>query len=69
MIHNRQISIATKFSKEARKLPIVLSRSDLQKLFDSCGNQKHKLLLMLAYGSGLRISEVRTLKVQDIDFE
>jgi integrase/recombinase XerD len=69
MIHNKQFSIATKFSKEARKLPIVLSRSDLQKLFDSCSNQKHRLLLMLAYGSGLRISEVRDLKVQDIDFE
>lgn len=69
IIHNKSFIIATKFSKEARKLPIVLSRSELEKMFDSPQNKKHRLILMLAYGAGLRISEVRSLHVQDIDFD
>lgn len=32
-------------------------------------NQKHTLLLSLAYGAGLRVSEVVKLKVGDLDFE
>ncbi len=68
MIHNQLFSIATKFSKEARKLPIVLSRSELQKMFGVPQNKKHRLILMLAYGAGMRISEVRSLRLQDIDF-
>lgn len=69
MIHNIFFNIATKFSKEARKLPIVLSRLELEKMFNSLQNKKHRLILMLAYGAGLRISEVRSLRLQDIDFE
>lgn len=51
MIHNKSFNIATKFSKEARRLPIVLSRSELKKIFESTNNKKHKFILMLAYGS------------------
>ena len=69
MTHNQSFTIATKFSKEARKLPIVLSRLELEKMFDSSQNKKHRLILMIAYGAGLRISEVRSLHVQDIDFD
>lgn len=69
MIHNKFFNISTKFSKEARKLPIVLSRFELQKMFECTHNNKHRLILMLAYGAWLRISEVRSLRKQDIDFE
>jgi len=61
--------IDIKLSKEPKKLPIVLSRSELEKLFAASSNVKHRLLLMVAYGGGLRMSEVRYLRVQDIDFD
>ena len=69
LIHNKKFSVATKFSKEAKKLPVILSRSELQAIFDYCSNQKHRLILMLAYSAWLRISEVRNLRFCDIDFK
>lgn len=57
-----------KLSKEPKKLPIVLSRTELDHMFSVPQNIKHKLLLMVAYGAGMRLSEVKNLRVQDIDF-
>lgn len=44
-----------KLSKEPRTLPVVLSRFEIQRLLDSTNNIKHKTLLSLAYGAGLRV--------------
>ncbi len=57
-----------RLSKEPKKLPIVLSRIELDRMFTVPQNVKHKLLLMVAYGAGMRISEVKNLRLQDIDF-
>jgi site-specific recombinase XerD len=51
------------------KLPGVLSKAEVKKLLDSEPNPKHRLLLMLAYSSGLRVSEVVALKKTDIDLQ
>lgn len=48
-------------------LPVVLSRSDIQRIIDATNNLKHHLLLAVAYGAGLRVSEVVGLRVGDID--
>jgi site-specific recombinase XerD len=56
-------------AKKPKSLPTVLSRSEVAKILESPKNTKHKLLLSLAYGEGLRVSEVIGLKVQDLDFE
>lgn len=61
--------IDIKLSKEPKKLPIVLSRIELEKLFSASSNIKHRLLLMVAYGAWLRISEAKNLRVQDVDFD
>jgi integrase len=42
--------------KEPRKLPDVYSMQEIQKILNSVNNTKHRLLLMLAYGCGLRHS-------------
>ncbi|OGH60214.1 MAG: hypothetical protein A2725_04610 [Candidatus Magasanikbacteria bacterium RIFCSPHIGHO2_01_FULL_33_34] len=55
--------------KRDNKLPIVLSRDEIKRIIDSVTNKKHKLLLSVAYGSGLRVSEVVSLKVKDIIFD
>ncbi|HBB04093.1 TPA: hypothetical protein DCZ39_04325 [Patescibacteria group bacterium] len=62
-------AIDIKLSKEPKKLPIVLSRIELEKLFAATNNVKHRLLLMVAYGAGMRISEAKNLRVQDVDFD
>ena len=55
--------------KRSKKLPVVLNRDELQLLFTQTKNVKHQLLLKIAYGSGLRVSEAVRLRVRDIDTE
>jgi site-specific recombinase XerD len=68
VVKNQQ-KIDIQSAKKPKSLPIVLSRDEIRKILESLKNAKHKLLLSLAYGSGLRVSEVVALKVQDLDFE
>jgi site-specific recombinase XerD len=50
-----------------QKLPVVLSCDEVARLIASAGNLKYQAALSLAYGAGLRASEVASLKVDDID--
>jgi integrase/recombinase XerD len=51
------------------KLPVVLSCEEVGRLIAAAGNLKHQTALSVAYGAGLRASEVVALKVGDIDSE
>ena len=53
--------------KAPRQLPKVLSKTDVVKLFEAVTNEKHRLMLKLCYGMGLRVSGIVNLKVCDID--
>ncbi len=53
--------------KKERKLPKVMSQQEVKRLFDVTTNIKHKTALMLAYSCGLRISEVISMTLNDID--
>jgi len=53
--------------RKERKLPVVLSQEEIAKLLSTVENLKHKVLLMLIYSAGLRVSEVVRLRVSDID--
>jgi len=50
-----------------KRLPVILSKDEIRKMFMKEKNFKHSLLLMMVYASGLRVSEVVCLKRQDID--
>ena len=52
-----------------RKLPVVLSRDEVARLLNATTCLKHQAALSVAYGAGLRVAEVSTLKVADIDSE
>ena len=54
-------------TREPRRLPIVLSPEEVARLLASATNIKHQALLNLAYATGLRASEVVSLKLTDID--
>lgn len=47
-------------------LPDVLSQQEVNQIFSVCNNLKHKAIIALLYGCGLRISEVINLKSCDI---
>src|SRR6266478_2346339 len=50
-----------------RTLPVVLSREQVTALIAAVRNLKHQTALSVAYGAGLRASEVSALKVGDVD--
>ena len=53
--------------REPRKLPVVLSRAEVSRLIEAAAHPKYQAVLSVAYGAGLRASEVVALKVGDID--
>lgn len=53
--------------REPHKLPVVLSREEVARLLAAVRNVKHRAALSVAYGAGLRASEVVALKVGDVD--
>lgn len=50
-----------------RRFPEILSRDEVAALFNACDNLRDKCILMTIYGAGLRLSEVSSIKVSDID--
>lgn len=59
------IKIDFKFAKRAKKLPIVLSRSEIKRIIEATTNPKHTLMISLGYACGMRVSEIVNLRVQD----
>lgn len=55
--------------KKDARLPDILNKAELKKLFVAPTLLKHRILLMLIYSAGLRSSELINLKIADIDFE
>ena len=54
---------------EPHRLPVVLSREEVVRLFGAVENLKHRAVLLLIYAGGLRVSEAARLKVGDVDGE
>lgn len=50
-----------------RRLPVVLSVDEVQRLFAAIVSFKHRMILMTAYSAGLRVAETVNLKVTDLD--
>lgn len=62
-----EMQFALPKARAPQKLPEILSREEIERLFIAAGLLKHRVLLMAAYGAGLRVSELCALKVTDID--
>jgi site-specific recombinase XerD len=56
-------------AKRPSRLPVVLNRSEVHAMISALTNLKHRLLVMLLYYGGLRLSEARNLRWEDVDFE
>lgn len=53
-------------AKRSGRLPEPLSRREIARILDATSNTKHRVLLMTAYGGGLRVGELVNLRLQDI---
>ncbi len=61
--------IDLKFAKRSKKLPVVLSHREIEKIIHATDNAKYKLMISLGYACGLRVSEVISLHVADLDID
>jgi integrase/recombinase XerD len=62
------VTLQIRTLKRSQRLPAILSRTEISALRHATANPKHALLLALAYGAGLRVSEVINLRVRDLDW-
>lgn len=70
LIYNKKIKINHLYPfRKLHSLPNYLSSEEVKKLIDGVENMKHKCMIQLLYGSGIRVSEMLHLKVKDVDSE
>ncbi len=55
--------------KRNKKIPEILTKEEVKRMIELTDNIKHKLILKVLYGCGLRVSEVINLKKTDINFQ
>ena len=55
--------------KREKKLPVVLSKEEIESLISATKNINHRLIIQIGYSAGLRISEIINLKWCDLDFD
>ena len=67
MEHDEDMALQIPYPKEQKTLPRILSREELKRLFDSCFNNKHRVMFRLLYSAGLRRMELLNLKIDDIE--
>lgn len=62
-----EVVAAIPWPKVAHGVPEILSGSEVAQLLDAVESIKHRAIILTAYGAGLRVSEVCSLQVDDID--
>ncbi len=67
VLHREKMFFDIPRPKKPKLLPKTLNTNEIKKLFSVVDNSKHKIILQLCYGMGLRVSEIVKLKVEDID--
>jgi len=55
------------FPKQPKRLPVVLSRQEIQRFFEVITNLKHRTMVMTLYATGVRLAEALALQLRDID--
>lgn len=60
--------VSIPLAKRPSRLPVTLSRCEIDSVLSQIKNRKHATMIALAYGAGLRVSEVVNLRVRSLDF-
>lgn len=67
MMRDEEMASSIPYPKEEKSLPMILSRKELNRLFAAARNPKHRVILRLIYGSGLRRKELVNLRINEIE--
>ncbi len=55
--------------KREKKLPVILSKEEIERMIDATKHLNHRLMIQIGYAAGLRASEILSLQWNDIDFD
>ncbi|MFS8639063.1 MAG: tyrosine-type recombinase/integrase [Gemmatimonadota bacterium] len=69
VLHVPAVAESIRRPRPERRLPVVLSPTEVRRLLDAVKNRKHRALLMLIYSAGLRVGEAVRLRPGDLDPE
>lgn len=58
---------SVRMPRKSVKLPVILSGSEVVRLLEAIGSPKYRVIVMTAYGAGLRVGEACSLEISDID--
>ena len=67
-ILRKNVHLNIRYSKHSEKLPRVLTKEEVFLLIRNIKNNKHKIMISLMYGAGLRVSELINLKIKEVDW-
>lgn len=67
-ILKKDITLNMRRPKKEKRLPTVLTKEEILNLINSINNKKSKLMVSLIYACGLRVSELTSLKINDLNF-
>ena len=65
----RELREVIQIPRQQQRIPELLTRAEVAAIFGNCGNERHRMLLQVCYGCGLRVNELVHLRVRDIDGE
>jgi len=68
-IFKKDITLGIRRPKKEKKIPIILTKEEVSKLFQVLTNKKSKLMVSLLYACGLRVSELSNLRTKDLFFD
>lgn len=69
VLERKDFELSWVVPKRQQRIPELLTRGEVARIIRACGNPKHRMLLETCYGCGLRVSELVSLRVGDIDGE
>lgn len=69
VLHWKEFNVPLVVPKLEQRIPELLTRQEVARILAACGNPKHRMLLTLCYGCGLRVGEAVTVRVRHIDGE
>lgn len=67
VLHREKMFFNIPRPKKPLQLPKVLNKEEIAAIIKAIQNLKHKTMIMLGYGCGLRVSEITALHINDID--
>ena len=65
----RKFFVSIPRAKKPHTLPEVLSKEEIRRMIDCVKNPKHKCMIQILYGTGVRVGELTHLRMRDIDFD